>query len=1385
MSEEIDYFKDENFVLEWRKKLDFDIFTGNYFYEKNFPINFSRLEKVTIKNFKSIKNQTISLDELTLITGYNSSGKSSVSHFIVLLLQWIAGISKSEINREININGPMIKLGDFKEIINRSSNKEDIEICLYFKTNLGKQVIDLKLVESDEEKGRFRVKIKEFSKKIIIEKKEFSQLETLQQYTLNKQNSLLWEDNFIVFINKLLDNRITKSLRKSFYQEDFIASDPEQLVIEYKLNSQGTSNKFDVENRMLLGNSISKFYLEEDYAEQNFPENLILDSRIIGNVVSFLTAQIQINDIDGKSLDEFFTYVLFPKAYLNSKKNTELPSGVSNQSYFNKPYTMENSVIVSGKKLLKYRIISELKAVTSGIRNDIDTYNSFRSLVPLEVLSNYHSFKRSPVGIPSSSKLDELNLFNSYLKKYINKNLEKKFDFEEVEKIMDYLIDVENTTLLKEKLKEINKTNIQAYYEFLKIENNFDDRIYSKLIAILTNESINNSTVKNLLFPIEFESEIEYFFDNDDYEIRRETTSTGVRSHLWRINNSNYSEYNNSFSSFYNSLFYNKELHVESNSKKSILELKIKIGNLLREHTSFPYEKVHLQFENLGSEKSQYYIDKAKNEIKNNIKIDWIASGIIDRLDELQSQIKTQELQLEIFQKYFKKYINVVTKRIDKRRIRYDSSESRMYDKIFQIRNTKENKLENDFVQILEEIDVLNLINFNSFLSIFHEKTNFDNTIKPGFRRSREYNNQQFTNRIKISDFITQSNDEILKKFDFNLDSTKEIEDYYLEKARNFTDYIEAGEFVSKRNSILLSKKRELLRQSTEKLGLNILNASKLAHRKKDYTFISQLDAIRERDLINRKSQNVFQHFKCFECSKYHVALSSLKKIEKTDTAYIESLTAELQDIEKSERKLRKITRPKNFRAMHEIEPIEKIIVKYYRDTLLREEIDTRAGAMDEIIDNKVKAFLITLNEFKETLPLLINIIEEETNSLWAKAIYKDSIHVKSFGYATRDKTLTQLLDQALENIFYKTIHHKKIKKDPFLIWKLFKIFNIFVENDDNIQFDNFLYSQAQEISPTNKKLINNILSLSTIDNQSIEYDKLKNNDESKRINFSDTFLNHDYVIAKYKNNLANFEMLQDTLTDSIKILRLDNDKENVRNETFTPNTPVGIFGDMTSNVLTENKNIKFINPVITNNKNSDSIELNHKIMLSQDCFEDTIQKFASKWMNYILHSDINLSVTQESKNEIDIKINDDYLHNVGSGVRKILQVVTAVLSSQNQTLFLEEIEQNLHASAQARILDLLLYSSIKNDTSFVVETHSDHLINRLRLRKAEFIQQFSQKVNWKVYFANLDKDKNTEFIDLKINNKGMFENEEIPKGFFDQPQNDIVSLLNIQSKNS
>jgi len=78
------------------------------------------------------------------------------------------------------------------------------------------------------------------------------------------------------------------------------------------------------------------------------------------------------------------------------------------------------------------------------------------------------------------------------------------------------------------------------------------------------------------------------------------------------------------------------------------------------------------------------------------------------------------------------------------------------------------------------------------------------------------------------------------------------------------------------------------------------------------------------------------------------------------------------------------------------------------------------------------------------------------------------------------------------------------------------------------------------------------------------------------------------------------------------------------------------------------------------------------------------------------------------------------FITEVGFGVSQILPIITlGLLSPTDSILIFEQPEIHLHPRAQAGLAEFLLCLA-RTGRRILVETHSDHLINRLRRRAAE-----------------------------------------------------------------
>ncbi len=131
---------------------------------------------------------------------------------------------------------------------------------------------------------------------------------------------------------------------------------------------------------------------------------------------------------------------------------------------------------------------------------------------------------------------------------------------------------------------------------------------------------------------------------------------------------------------------------------------------------------------------------------------------------------------------------------------------------------------------------------------------------------------------------------------------------------------------------------------------------------------------------------------------------------------------------------------------------------------------------------------------------------------------------------------------------------------------------------------------------------------------------------------------------------------------------------------------------------------------------------------------------------------------------------------NVGFGISYALPIIVAVLSSKPGTLILiENPEAHLHPKGQSKMGQLLALAA-SCGVQVVVETHSDHVLNGVRLAVHDGkIKPEDVQLN---YFQRIDEHGQliTEIISPKIDKNGRI--NKWPTGFFDQTQKDLIQLM-------
>jgi len=178
----------------------------------------------------------------------------------------------------------------------------------------------------------------------------------------------------------------------------------------------------------------------------------------------------------------------------------------------------------------------------------------------------------------------------------------------------------------------------------------------------------------------------------------------------------------------------------------------------------------------------------------------------------------------------------------------------------------------------------------------------------------------------------------------------------------------------------------------------------------------------------------------------------------------------------------------------------------------------------------------------------------------------------------------------------------------------------------------------------------------------------------------------------------------------------------------------------------------------------------------SQKVFFDskitTFEKQLNEWMNYIIPNIDIQSKIYNNINQIEAAINSSSPFNVGFGISYVLPVVVNGLLAQQNTLYIvENPEAHLHPLGQSRI-GYFLAKVASAGVQVIVETHSEHVINGIRLA---YMKDVLDKDDIIIHF--LEKDENQEIKDTIIEILETGDLTKFPKGFLDQTQKDLAEL--------
>lgn len=150
----------------------------------------------------------------------------------------------------------------------------------------------------------------------------------------------------------------------------------------------------------------------------------------------------------------------------------------------------------------------------------------------------------------------------------------------------------------------------------------------------------------------------------------------------------------------------------------------------------------------------------------------------------------------------------------------------------------------------------------------------------------------------------------------------------------------------------------------------------------------------------------------------------------------------------------------------------------------------------------------------------------------------------------------------------------------------------------------------------------------------------------------------------------------------------------------------------------------------------------------------------------------VNLSFGYEQPGKTTVYHN---AMNTGYGVSYILSVIVSILSARpNSLIIIENPESHIHPSGQSALMRMISIAA-RNGIQFIIETHSDHILNGALVNAKKNILS---KEQISVYYFDVDEKLNSNPHLLKIEDNGRI--QTAPEGFFDQMDADTEVLFDI-----
>lgn len=171
-----------------------------------------------------------------------------------------------------------------------------------------------------------------------------------------------------------------------------------------------------------------------------------------------------------------------------------------------------------------------------------------------------------------------------------------------------------------------------------------------------------------------------------------------------------------------------------------------------------------------------------------------------------------------------------------------------------------------------------------------------------------------------------------------------------------------------------------------------------------------------------------------------------------------------------------------------------------------------------------------------------------------------------------------------------------------------------------------------------------------------------------------------------------------------------------------------------------------------------------------------TFDYVVNGWLQYISPKVKFTYKVDRSSDISSSKFNGHRATNVGFGLSYTLPIIVALLAStleENAVVLIENPEAHLHPKGQTEMAKLIA-KCVECGSQVIVETHSDHLVDGLRIY-CKKNPGFNKKVI--THWFELDESNNTKVQTISFTEDGKF-SKTCPPGFFDQFEINAEELL-------